>query len=345
MRKIGLLLIYSFLFIIVGYCTFFVFVNTKGKYLLSYILTHQLEAKVDIDSLRLTFPFNFEIQQIRSFRFSCKKTEIFLERVDFFPFQIVLSKVTLEGVSVRLKKVNQNGDFSFFSLSDFGKMKTVLGRKIYQKGKSFVMIRNFYLKDGIGEFIDFSKKGRASMIMKNISLELKDFTYPPVNKFYVMFHSSLWVDGQKFNKVINANGWVDYYAKNMNVNLNFTNLDYASCSKYFAYTWKPDNLGIKEAVLNLNADLISQNDNLVIKNVVSLDKIDFVEVEDRNDRHDYTKNKQGYLKKIMAILKGNKEKPMYNFTMQTKMSLPKFDFSFIQNDFIKTVRLIVGKKQ
>ncbi|MBU2103076.1 MAG: hypothetical protein KKF80_06740, partial [Candidatus Omnitrophica bacterium] len=121
-------------------------------------------------------------------------------------------------------------------------------------------------------------------------------------------------------------GWIDYPHRNMDVDVTLQNIDYHAFAAHYPPFWKPDNLGVREALLSLAANLHSQHNNLLIDTSVILESIAFMENVQEN-------SKIRYLKTIIAIIQGEQKKPTLSLRINTLMDAPQLDFSQFKNNF------------
>ena len=348
MRKIFILLIILIFIASSGYISFFIFVNTKGKTLLEDYLAKE-GIKAEVASLKVKAPFNIDISNFKTKGFSVRKIS-FKPAIYLLPkVAFVIKDAVLEKINCQIIREEDGFIFPFQRLPAKEKNSpqkeeqkdhlatSSLPKKKKEKFFSFI-VKKLKVKDGKINFIDHTARQEFSAVLTNINLEVDNFVYPNLSKFYLSLKSALEIKGEVFSDFITAKGWVDYEKKNMNVKASVNNFNYALFKAYYPPFWQPDNLELKEAVLSLSTLLNAENNKLSIDAAITLDKIAF---------KDNPKNKNNIevLKTIIsAFKKEGKGKPTFHIRLITKMDKPKINFKSVQNDFQKTVNMaaIIG---
>jgi len=310
----------------------FVFINTKGKDVIAESIKKNLGVEASIESLTLKFPFNIEIKNFKCADISFKKANLFLGMPDPFRFRIILNKVSIDGLNMKITK-NKEG-VVFLPLpaksrpagqKEIRKEVPVSQAARAEKKELAIKLHKGYINNGVVEFIDLTGKKPVNIIFENVILKLNNFSYPKLTKFYITLESALKTDKGISEEAVSIDGWLDYFHKNMDADLNLNAIDYTSFSEYYPSFWKPDNLGIKEAYLSLQANLKSKDNNLIIDSILSLDKIEFIE-----DEGEYSDNRD-LIRTMIAFIQGDKEKATLNLRFKTKMDSPHLDFSSIKD--------------
>ncbi len=359
--------------VIIIHFALFVFINTKGKDLIIGGLKGNLGMEAAIESLSLKFPFNLEIKDFKSEDLSFKRANISFGFYNPFASRLSLNKVYLDGLKLKITK--DKSRIQLGSSSSKNKPKVYQGEGLAPnnsgvgisqpgsdsdqaqgynskeaepklKEKKFSLaVGNFYLKNSSLDLTYLSNRRPVNVILDNIDLRLRGFTYPEASKFFLKLNTTLGLPlmRSKGDNGLVVEGWVDYDNKNMDLRVNIDNLDYLTFGKYCPSSWQPDNLKLKEAILSFESKLNSQDNNLTIDNLLTIEEVEFLEREEGQEESFQAKT----LKTVISYLKGNKEKPTFHFKLITKMDSPKLDFSVLGKSLLKTAQIgpltIVGE--
>ena len=350
MKKFIIFIAIIIIIVFLLHLAFFTFFNIKGKDILIQQVKKNLGQDLVIDSLSLKFPFDIEAKGVRFPGLELRKVDVSVVWFNPFTYRLTLDKVYLDGLKARInidKDKISIGDFLIKDLSEAEKKEDkiidkTIGSVLEEDGPKKIAarqspagkvislaIRKIQMVSSTAKINYLNKSNKVEVVLDRINLDLQSFTYPELSNFYVKFTSyisSMQESQAESDMLLTLDGWIDYANKNMNLGLSIDNFDYFSFKDYYPNFWKPENLYIKETILSLDSQLTSKNNNLVIDNELSLDKIIFEEVQEGEEVPPKVKT----FKTIIAILQGNKEKPIIRFSIKTKMDSPKLDFSSFQ---------------
>ncbi|MDD5584823.1 MAG: DUF748 domain-containing protein [Candidatus Omnitrophica bacterium] len=189
-------------------------------------------------------------------------------------------------------------------------------------------INRLIVNDGVFTYADQRPDNKTvTVTLEKVYMKVNNlnFTSRGLKKFSIQLKGNLPWEGTNYGSV-DVDGWVDYPRKNMDIDLKLQNVDYRAFSEYYPEFWKPDNLGVQEASLSLNANLHSRYNDLLIDTFLILERITFM--EGLGD-----KSKINYLRTIIALIQGVQSKPILHFKLNTKMDSPKLDFSPLKKNF------------
>lgn len=320
-------------------------------------LEKNFAAEARVESLSFKLPLNLEVKNFSCGDISFQKASIFGGFYNFFTQRLVLNSVVIDGVNLKITRTKDAIHVNPFT-SDKGKLnKKTAGNRGFiipfafagdekeapeaeASGQGFSLrIINFYIKNGGGELIDLTTKEQTKFTFKNTTLKIKNLTYPRLSKFNISLNTSFQTKDVAQGNTVDVSGWVDYFNKNMNVNVDVQEVNCRTFNDYYPNFWRPERFGVRDAILALKVNLNSQYNDLIIDGVLSLDKIDFVEVEAGDEK---LSDRINYLRTILALLKGTKDKPVLNFKLKTKMDSPKLDFASIKSNFKGMVSIGAG---
>jgi len=326
--KVLLFLVIKIAVVIIAlYGALFVFINAKGKDFILDAIKRKYGVQAQLDSFAFRFPLTFEMVNFRCGDLSFRKASasVFLIRPSDFPLS--LDKVCVDKLDIKLTKTAQGwyidpflpkpsaGRAAPIKVAEPQLEPTQTGRR---KNMSFT-VKKLHCKNARLEFIgDFRR--RIVLYFDNINLQVENLIYPELPKFSVELVASLRSPSgsRDMPELIKANGWIDYFHKSMDVALAVRNFDYIAYGDYYPEVWKPKNLRVKEAVLSLTADFKSQNNDLVIDALFSLEKISFLEASEEGSGA-----RVRILEETIAHFQKGNEKPRYRFKTRTKMDSPE----------------------
>ena len=322
-RIIIFFLIFITFFIIFSY----LLIKFKGKEILVNKITEVSKRKTEILELKPSLPLNIYIKDLKiEGLFNVEEAYLSFSPLDLFK--------KFKFSSVRLVKPTFILNLSSFKDTDKNLIQQKTEEKIleeqplkekippqpqmnsFNKNKEFnFIIQNLIVEDGTFYFIDKVKIKIENINAKAHSLNISNTGI----KTALDLEGKIYWDKDNIGNLV-LDGWIDNFKKNMDLNLNFENIDYAAFSEYYPPFWRPENLGVKKAFLSIFAKLNSKKNNLVIDTNLVLENIEFIE-----DFEDTSKIK--YLKTVLSLFKSDKGKPELNFRINTKMDSPKLDFS------------------
>ena len=340
--------------VIVLHVALFAFINARGRDLIVGGLKDKLGLETTIGSLSLKFPFNVEIKDFECEALSFKRANISLGFFNPFTRNISLSKVYLDSLDLKVTKGKDGISLNLLprdKLKDKDEMVLPQGEpssnsssaeikpekkeeesESGEKKFSFA-IGNIYLENSRIEVNYPINKRPLHIILSDISLRVKGFTYPKLSRFYVKLDTVLVSPSHQESQKTNAlgiEGWVDYNNKNMDVDINIDDFDYIAFGKSYPPFWRPNNLRLKEVTLSLGSSFKSKDNNLIVDNRLTIEGIEFIEEEGEGESF-----QAKILKKVINFLKGDKEKPTLNFKLTTSMDSPNPDFSSLKKRLVE----------
>lgn len=340
--------IFLVIVIVVGGIAYFgalKFINTKGKDIVAGYIKKSFNTDVKIGTLYFRFPLNIEIKDFSCQDIAFSRANVFGGFYNPFTQQLVLNSIVIEGADVKIhkdktkvyikpvypmdnlsKEIKVSGKRGFIMPSAFAQENQGTATKEGQKQFAF-KIGSLAVKDARAQFIDSTLRPAAVFNFEGIELKMYNFEYPRLGKFKIKLNTAVRTDSVKKGNTIDISGWVDYFYKNMNVNVAVDDIDGYTFNGYYPPFWKLEKFGVKDATLALTANLNSQNNDLVIDSTVSLEKINFFEeTEEVCDRIKY-------LKTVIALLQGANDKVAINMKLKTKMDSPRLDFASVKDSF------------
>ncbi len=315
--------------------------NTKGKDYILKLLKEKYSPEATLREFSLKFPLKFRLVDfsLEDVHFSLLEGNIVA--IDIFTKKIVLGKVNIEGLKINVKRKKEGIIIKPFlnaknnaenSSKEFILFATMNAKPTSTKEKIHLVIKNLNIKDGTIYYYDDTLNPPLELIFEDVRLVLKNFKYPDFSKFHFDLISSLRYKDFFMKDLVFFKGWMDWYAKDMDAELNINGYNYFAFASYYPPFWKPDNLQLKEAYLSLEALISSANNDMIIDTTLYLDKYSFVD-----DPEDPSKVKS--LKTVIALFKKDEDaKPQINLPIKTKMDKLEIDFSYVLKEFQKRMK-------
>jgi hypothetical protein len=345
--------------VVLLHLAFFIFINIKGKDIIVGALKKSLGTETSLDSLSVKFPFLVEMKNFKCGNITFKKGDVLLGLSD--PFKsLVINKIYLDGLNIKITREKEGFKLEPFLRGAPQPSQTAAAQPAPEAispqqaegaipqaqvrvmppvskpvaAKSIPLtIRNIYVKNSSLEFIDLTNPKALRFILEGINARLRNFSYPDLAKFFINLKASLSTDKGSAKESLNINGWIDYLNKDMNLDFSLDSVDYFMFSNYYPHFWQPENLGLKEAALSLKLNFNSVKNNLVVDGLLSVEKISFIGSEEKTTKEDF-------IKTVIALLQGNKDKASLHFKLVTKMDSPAFDLSPLKKSFQSSVPII-----
>ena len=347
---LGLLVVTIILF----HAALFIFLNLKGREIIIANLEKNFGQEVEIESLRVSFPFAIELKGFECADISFDKANAYLDL--FNPFRrLAVAKLIVDGLKINI--VNDRRGLHVLPFFEKGKPQGSLEEKLSENQPTSGPATNFVSKKAAEagepeivkiipvtikdirvinsriEFEDKTNREAKPIIIKDVDIKLTNFSFPDPEKFYLKAKGFAMVGETSAVESISANGWVDYYHKNMDLDVSLDDIGYNAFSSYWPVFWKPESWGIKQASLSLNSNLNSKENELVIESSLVLENIEYSEVPEGQEESSRTKT----LRTILSFLKGPGDKPVFNFVIKTKMDSPNLNLTSIKDSLKEVV--------
>lgn len=351
MKKTFIAILVLLLVVAILYIGFFALINTKGKDIAINRIEDSLGVRPKIGSVSLRFPFILEIVDFRLENLSFSDAEIYFSGFNLFKPSLKLDRVYLERLNFEMVKKNKQirvSGISFEEAPDKGqpeakeKSKSVpdekIGKEAKGKKKISIKIKKFYLNNSTIKYIDQSRSEPVNVTLLDLNLTAENISYPKFSKLSFYFSSSLKTD-IVLEDLIAAKGWINYLDKSMDVDLTVDSLRYSAVSDFCPSPWRPESLGLEEASVSLNSELKAEDNNLVVDSTLTLDEIEFMEIEEKDKK---VLSRQRLAKTVIALLKDKDDVAKIRIKLTTKMDKPKFDLSSVKQSFQKSLPIGAG---
>ncbi len=342
-KKLAVILMWLGIIVATIHIVLFAFLNVNGKNMVVKYIKTTFSADADLDSVSFTFPFTVVIRDFKCKDLSFSRADISLLWFNPFNSHLFLNwvylddlklkvdikkdKVSVDPVFVKEIKIIQNG-------GEQPEQNQTKGVKNKPKNIN-ITIRKLAVRNAAIGIVDSTRETPVTFILDKVNLQLGHFSYPKLGKFYINMDASLKKQDITADNLITMKGWVDYAHKNMSLKFKLNRADYVLFSEYYPPFWKPDNLGIKDAKLSLDTTMNSLNNDLIIEAVLVLDSIEFMENPPDPSR-------VNTIKTMIALFKGDNEKPTLPVKIKTKMDSFNIDLSSLKSQFQGKMKFDVG---
>ncbi len=349
MKKFFLALSFLLILLAVVYIGLFTVVNTMGKSMLSERIEEEFGSKPKIGSLSLRFPFTVRIEDFVLEDLAFAQAEFSVRGFNPFTSTLRLHKVYLDRLDLRIVRAKDEiainplypREFSSqnFSLKEKNIEKPINSNKpdleaVGRDEEFNLKVKKLYISNSKVRYLDKDKDAAVELVLAGIDTQVKNIYYPKLTEFSFDFIASLEAGGVVLKDLITANGWVDYYNKNMDVDLKVSLLEYSVLSDYYLPAWRARNLGIDKAYLSLKSNLKAKDNDLVIDAQVVLDKIDFMDVSSENKERI---SRQKLIRTVTNLLKDETGKSAIRFKLKTKMDSPQLSAESILESMRKSL--------
>lgn len=329
MRVLTTFLLIVFVLLVCVYAGVFIFVNTQGKEALIENLESRFSEKVNVEAVTLEFPFTLTIKN-----FSCgdvvfKRLSIPLVGGNFLLPRVVVGRILVDGLQIKIKREKDKISLPV-PVSD----APVASSQNQQVKTLSFNIKNIQIQNASIEINDVTQEKPITIKIYDINAYLGDVQYPRLSKLLLDLKASVEVHDIKMIDALKANGWVDYAARDMDVDCSLQGVAYTALRGYYAPMWSAEKLGIHQATISLKTNITSVKNDCTIQGIVYIDKVEYLP--------DGQGTKQSYVKTILALIQGKDDKPEYRFSLKTKMDSPNLDFSSLTKNFKGIVKFDVG---
>lgn len=352
MRKIFMGILIFLIVIAVLHIGLFAFINLKGKDILASRIEEKIGIKPKIGSLSLHFPFMLTIDDFSLGTLSFAKANISVRSFNPISPSLKLNKVHIDKLHLEIIKEKGKVAVDPVYQRSIDKAKPARDKdddKLSQEKDSSrpkpkkdmakemtIEIKDFYLKDSELRYIDKNQKPVIDLILSELNLKITNFNYPKFTKFNINFDSSLKMEKEVLKDLITANGWIDYFNRNMDMILRVNSFRYSAFSDFYPSVWRHQNLGLKKAILSLNSKIIAEENNLTIDNLLSLEEVEFIKISEENQKE---LSRQRLIKTVIGLLKDENGKSQIRLKLKTKMDTPQIDLDVLGKGLKESVPL------
>lgn len=301
-----------------------IFFAYRGRALLIERLQAELQSEVSIAQARLRFPLSLEIKELEI------KDVIKADYVYISPelTGLFTGKVILKDLEVLRPEFTWDSQPTDKPASGNLVAEKTSGPK--QAPLLPLVINRFRVKDGRINFIDRSVSEQGLVIsLSGIQLTMENLAFL-LESVITNFQLEAELAGQKDSRPgkLSASGWIDFYKKDMRAELNIRGIDGVYFYPYYSYWVDLENSRIKEAWLNFNSQISSQNNDLT-----ALCRLELADIKFRPRPPDQPEHRaEKFASAVLGIFRRiGQGRVVLDFTVKTKMDRPAFRFESISS--------------
>ncbi len=318
---------------------FHLFINIKGKDLLTRKLEELTRRKVTIAGLTTSFPLNILIKDLE-IKDILKIDDVYASVgiIDFSRRSPGLALLKLDHPQLTLER---KAPASESPVAPAASMETNLAPKPEAKpadpapeaAQPFVLpafyIDRFIVNDGTFTFVDKLAQNRE------ISIKAKDLNIKVDNlnlslggsriTYFELKGNMPWREGSAEGK-ISLEGWVNLIKKDMRASVKIQDIDAIYFYPYYSAWVDLEKTRIERAKLNFTSDMDALNNDLVAQCHLELTDIVFKAAPPQAEE----KKAEKIAAAILDVFKALNQKVVLNFTIRTKMTRPEFGFGNIK---------------
>lgn len=325
------------------FITAYAFLRFLGKAMIIEQIEGLTHRKVSIGNLDLALPFNLEIQnlnieglaKIESLSISPSIPYLIIGNLAFNNVSIVRPQFTFERTApAQAAELPATQVTPPTTAAPETKVETKVETEVASENKwpSRFIFKRFTVKEGGIDFIDYTVKPEGIKItLKDINLNLTNlytFPFPTIANFELKARIP-WQEGNVEGK-INAEGWFNFYKKDMQAAIDIRDIDGIYLSPYYSNWIDLEKARIEKANLNFTSSIQGLNNNVSAE--CHLELTDIVRKPRPPEAPQEKEEKVTNL--VLDTLKElDQGKIVLNFTIKTKMDRPEFGIGNIKMAF------------
>ena len=321
-----------------------IFVNIKGRSILTKKLEETLNRKIIIGSLTTSFPTNIHVRNIEA-KGLFKIDEVFAGGglFDIFrnSFNLSLLKIVKPVVTIEKNFIKSTtealmpSDINLQEKTDNQDkaMPPNLNPLALSQNRFLpwrFSIRHLIVSDGVFNFIDRSiGKDGLSIKTENVNIKVDNLNFSIKSSQITSFELKAkvpWQEGKEVGK-IEAEGWLNLFKKDIQATLKIKDIDGIALYPYYSQWVDLEKARIQSAKLNFTSDIHGLNNNVTANCRLELTDIVRRPVQEGETEEKAAKITDAVLDIFKAL---NEGKIILDFTIRTKMDMPEFGFGNIK---------------
>jgi len=281
MKKLSKLLITAALIFVVVFLALSIFVYSQGKRVVSTKLQAVFSQPVEIGDIRLTLPLTLRIKDLHiGGTLKIKEVSLGLGFINLFNKEINLSRVTLwepEYVIHRPSEPPAPAALEPMPQSRTDSPQNVRNPKDTASDKAprpHLFINALIVKSGRVQFVEHVINDvDKAVTFQNVNLKAANVAFPLIStKTIFDFRATLGGDETlPTESLISGQGWVDVVKRDMESKIAIKDLD----SKVLITIFGGEDAFLKNAIVDLTADLDSKNNDMQVNCEVKVNKLAF----------------------------------------------------------------------
>lgn len=347
MNRFLKILIPIILLIALSLSALWIYVSINGKRLITDELEKAVGAKVVIQDIRVVFPLSIVVKGFSlGDNISASQISVSPNLLGIFKKSGFIKAFILKDPKIKIvRQADESFDFGFskdvqdkLAVSAVSNKKTKAGDEVEDSSDLAEQAR-FYpdkleLIDGNVEVIDRSVSGDGTSFKMNFSsLNLTVTRTTPFNmaRMDLKGTTKVLAEGKEAGEVGLA-GWVDLVGMNMDVQFLLKDAKVPSFAPYLKKLFGGD---IKSGDVSLKADLKAKNDNLNAACHIEIKNVAFADKDQTDNSQDQSVNTAQMIFSGFNSLFSTDGGIVLDFSVDTKMSNPKFENVRLKGNFIQ----------
>ena len=329
------------LIVIVSIIAGYFFLSLKAKDIVVSQLEKFLNRKVKLDAAILSFPLNLELKKI-NIEGLVQADSIFISPSinGLIARKITLNKISLLRPKVKVE-ISEQGNLNLAFLPPTSGSSPEIQSKDSKPdpppAKQIpVFIKYLVVKNGQLELLDKKIKAEGLKLqIKDINVKLvnlANFPSQAVTRFNIKGKIP-WA-GDTLEGKIEANGWLNLFKKDIQANLKIYDIDGIYLHPYYANWVDLEKSRIEKAKLNFLSDITGKNNDVIANCRLELTDIVFTPRPPEQEAEKAEKIATA----VLGIFKTlNEGKIVLNFTVKTKLDVPRFGVDSIRSAVDETI--------
>jgi len=310
----------------------YIFLNVKGKHLLTEKLEKALKKEISISRLQLRIPLVLVIEDIRIADLaSAQRIYITPSLSGLFSNRLVFSKVTVVrpeiNWDIKPSSNTQPENPANLSLNPHNPSVNLFP----------VIIKDLQLKEGIINFTDHTvSESGLNITLKDVLLEVDNLYLVYPHSAVTNFQLTAKVPWQEdaAEGIFYTSGWLNLYKKDMQARIEIEGINGVYLHPYYSNWVDLENSLISEATLSFFSDIMGENNDVTANCRLELTDIQFRPRPPDKPEHKAEK----FTTAVLGIFRSlNQGRVILHFTVKTKMDEPRFNFASINEAVDKTL--------
>lgn len=320
------------------FITAYAFLRFLGKAMIIEQIEGLTHRKVSMGTLDLALPFKLEIQnlnieglaKIESLSISPSIPYLIIGNLAFNNVSIVRPQFTFERTAPAAPAPTTESPATEATPATTALPETEVASA--NKRPARFIFKRFTVKEGEIDFIDYTVKPEGIKItLKDINLDLTNlytFPFPTIANFELKARIP-WREGNEEGK-INAEGWFNFYKKDMQAAIDIRDIDGIYLSPYYSNWIDLEKARIEKANLDFTSSIQGLNNNVSAE--CHLELTDIVR-KPRPPEAPQEKEEKVTNLVLDTLQELDQGKIVLNFTIKTKMDRPEFGIGNVKMAF------------
>jgi len=320
------------------------FINIRGAGLLEEKAKEFANKDISVDGLRFLPPLGISINNLSSDNAKAEEIKISLSLLRIITGTIGFNTILVRDANLGIVKEDGRIIAPIVPLPGVSKEPSGVSGGVGEEkglgGRRPVFIGRLELDNVSVDFKDKSQEDNFQGSLYGINATVDNLSIPLDNKTFFKLTSAFKSGDLLLENNLDFNGWVDFSTKSMDAALEIKRIPYVIFSAYYPKNWKPDNLGIEEAVFSLKSTLKAQDNDLTVEGTLSLLDYKFRQGKEGSTR-------ASMIEAVLGMFSRGKEYPEFDFEFRTKFDEPQFDFTVIKaqaQSTMKGITLTIGRE-